>query len=223
MNREPPTGGFFHARYNTCVRRLARILLNALTILSVLLCLAFTALWVRSYWVLHNLTWYESSPPGAERRFVVLTSGGGGASVGGGFYVAGFRWDARGAGRSEWYTHDRRPISYAGGNSRPAVDSATTRRPARTRTGASSSSPTGCPRCSSPSSRSRRVRSLSDAGGGLAGRAAPTAATPSAPRPSGARSAGPCRENRIRTLPAFPFHLPRDFSEPATRPSRITP
>jgi hypothetical protein len=59
------------------VRRLGRILLNALTVLSLLLFLATVAMWVRSYWthddvdlvVRHRLTKFETYPAHLRMSF----------------------------------------------------------------------------------------------------------------------------------------------------------
>src|SRR4030081_2085329 len=40
---------FFHARYNARVKRLRRIIVNVLSVLSLVLCVAAVGLWVRSY------------------------------------------------------------------------------------------------------------------------------------------------------------------------------
>ena len=48
-------------KYHVGVRRLRRIILNALTFLSLLICLATAGLWVRSYWVRDELQWYRWS------------------------------------------------------------------------------------------------------------------------------------------------------------------
>jgi hypothetical protein len=55
--KETACGGWARAweRYNPAVRRLPRILLNALTALSLILFAATAALWVRSGWVCDQL------------------------------------------------------------------------------------------------------------------------------------------------------------------------
>jgi hypothetical protein len=63
------------------VRRLARILLNALTTLSLLLCLASAVVWVRSYWRLDEVTWDQAAGPGADGSFFEFLCGGGGAAI----------------------------------------------------------------------------------------------------------------------------------------------
>jgi hypothetical protein len=49
--------------YNPPVRRLARILLNAATVLSLLLCAASAALWVRSYRTVDDVSYVADGPP----------------------------------------------------------------------------------------------------------------------------------------------------------------
>ena len=65
------------------VRRLLRNLLNALTVLSLLLALAAAALWVRSYWVGDGFVW---KPSDADRAYYRAYVGRGVARVGGGAY-----------------------------------------------------------------------------------------------------------------------------------------
>ena len=62
-------------RYNRRpVRRLSRILLNAMTVLSLLICLAALALWARSYWLAHEFGWVASPRSGGESFVWNLTS-----------------------------------------------------------------------------------------------------------------------------------------------------
>jgi hypothetical protein len=97
------------------VRRLGRILLHALTILSLGLALASAVLWVRSYSRADYLRRVQPARPGAESLFVYLASGDGGAWVGVGFYSP--QW-AAGIGPEVWYRHTshQTPIRYAGGS-----------------------------------------------------------------------------------------------------------
>jgi hypothetical protein len=96
------------------VRRLGRILVNALTIVSLLLCLASIGLWVRSYSQADYLRRVGPARPGAESFFVYLASGGGGAAIYVGFYSP--QW-AAGIGREgwDWDVSHQTPIRYAGG------------------------------------------------------------------------------------------------------------
>jgi hypothetical protein len=96
------------------VRRIGRILLDALTILAVLLCLGSAGLWVRSYWREDGFRCGLPARPGAWRSFVSLLSGRGGAAIGVGLhspqYPGGFaeqRWN--------WIANDQPPIEYARG------------------------------------------------------------------------------------------------------------
>jgi hypothetical protein len=86
------------------MRRTWRIFPNALTMLSLVLCLASAALWVRSYWRVDEFSWYEPQPHAAEAPFLTADSGGGGLGMTIGFnsvdvmrgwLVEGRRWDAR--------------------------------------------------------------------------------------------------------------------------------
>ena len=63
------------------MKRLARILLNATTILSLLLCLAFAGLWVLGHWRWDVLYGVQSGRAGAPSRFIHVISGGGGVAV----------------------------------------------------------------------------------------------------------------------------------------------
>ena len=96
------------------MRRLLRILLNALTVLSLLLCLASAGLWVRSHRRWDVLYGFQSGRAGAQSAFVDLKSGGGGVSVAVGFHSPGIipvgtpgRWHLGTGGRS--------PVPYAAG------------------------------------------------------------------------------------------------------------
>jgi hypothetical protein len=63
------------------MRRLGRILLNGVTILTLLLCLAFAALWVRGYWHWDAFGWARVPGSGAEFCFLQIISAGGGMTV----------------------------------------------------------------------------------------------------------------------------------------------
>jgi len=96
------------------MRRALRILVSALAIGSLVLCLANTLLWARSYRRADYLRWEQLPPPGEERLFIYLASGSGGAWVGIGFYSP--RWKSPVEGE-RWYraTSQQMPIRYAGG------------------------------------------------------------------------------------------------------------
>ena len=96
------------------VRRLFRILLHGLTVLSLLLCLASAGLWVRSYWRQDVLGWAGTSRPDAERFFFQIVSGGGGVGVWLGLHSPAYALAARAGG---WFAHsfNPRPVPYAGG------------------------------------------------------------------------------------------------------------
>lgn len=63
------------------MRRIGRILLNALTALSLVLCLATAGLWMRSYWRWDFVHWSQSFRPGVETLSVSLYSSGAGIAV----------------------------------------------------------------------------------------------------------------------------------------------
>jgi hypothetical protein len=63
------------------MRRLGRILLNALTIGSLVLCLAVVVLWARSYWLYDLFGWRQPPRPDGDRVFVDLVSGAGGVAM----------------------------------------------------------------------------------------------------------------------------------------------
>jgi hypothetical protein len=54
------------------VRRLARYILNALTIASLLLCAASVVLWVRSHWLLEFVEWHAIDRTGGTVRVVSI-------------------------------------------------------------------------------------------------------------------------------------------------------
>src|SRR5436309_3549443 len=64
------------ARYNPQVRRIGRHILNGLTVLSLVLCFAMVALWVRSLRVYDSLNW-ETTGSLAKYEFECLTGNGG--------------------------------------------------------------------------------------------------------------------------------------------------
>src|SRR5438874_1613616 len=75
LRLRPPrhTGSLPGMRYNPpTMRRLARYMLNGLTALSVVLCLATVGLWVRSYWIADALVFDD----GASRKLWLLTCRG---------------------------------------------------------------------------------------------------------------------------------------------------
>jgi hypothetical protein len=92
------------------VRRLRRILPNALTILSLLLCLAFVGLWVRGYRVADEWGWWGTPVSGADRMYFGLSSAKGGAAVYLGYESPGW-WGAR---RSAGWQWSRRPPRFTG-------------------------------------------------------------------------------------------------------------
>src|SRR5688572_26305940 len=82
VSRTPESEMVPRARYNPRpVRRLGRILLIALTALSLLLCLASAALWVRGYRGDDTFRWIWAGPPAGESSWVAVRSGGGGVAV----------------------------------------------------------------------------------------------------------------------------------------------
>jgi hypothetical protein len=97
------------------VRRLFRILLNGLTVLSLVLALALAGLWVRSYWLADSLHWVGVVEPGGWGRLLGLDCGGGGAAIHVGAYAGSTeRYGA--PGRWRWQSRDARPVDYAGGS-----------------------------------------------------------------------------------------------------------
>jgi hypothetical protein len=97
------------------VRRLPRILLNALTTLELILFAATVALWVRSYWCEDNVTRAPPAEPAAQRSFQGLWSGGGGVAVYAGTRSPPIPADVEPEGW-DWKSFDaRRPVPYAGG------------------------------------------------------------------------------------------------------------
>jgi hypothetical protein len=90
------------------------MLLNALTALSLLLCLASAVLWVRGYWRWDEFGWVRPAPPGAERLFFNLGSGGGGVAINVGFTSDGIAPVVSRSGWN-WWWDDRAPIPYAAG------------------------------------------------------------------------------------------------------------
>jgi hypothetical protein len=99
-------------RYNPRpVRRLGRILLNALTALSLILFVAVVALWVRSYWVSDDVTRESADGEGfwswsfahAGRGRLLLVRHTIAYSSGGNRHPAGLRWDRKaGPPSADW-------------------------------------------------------------------------------------------------------------------------
>jgi hypothetical protein len=101
------------------VRRLGRILRGALTILSILLCLASVAMWVRGYWRWDVVGWtrpvrHDAETHDTQSGFFYVWSSGGGVVVYGGYcspdavrrlLVEGWYWNTSG----------RATVRYAGG------------------------------------------------------------------------------------------------------------
>src|SRR5687768_12185993 len=66
-------------RYNPQpVRRFGRILFNAMTVLSLLFCVASAVLWVRGYWRSDGFGWARPQPPGGQWTFFLNAASGGG-------------------------------------------------------------------------------------------------------------------------------------------------
>src|SRR5687768_16666315 len=77
LRLRPPrhAGAVPRVRYNSHpVKRLARMLLNALTVLSLLLFVATVVLWVRSYWWAHEFGRVAPPRSGGESFIWNLTS-----------------------------------------------------------------------------------------------------------------------------------------------------
>ena len=94
------------------MRRLARILLNAVTMLSLVLFVATVALWVRSYWRGDYIRFVRPGRPNAESFFAHLVLGQGGAGIQVGLLSpewAGRVWPER----WDWKIKDQAPIGYA--------------------------------------------------------------------------------------------------------------
>ena len=94
------------------MRRVLRILLNALTVLSLVLCLSSLVLWVRGYRREEAVGWRYSPRPGAESFFFNLRSGRGGNAVYVGFESATFASWMKKFGW-HWRSDQREPITYA--------------------------------------------------------------------------------------------------------------
>ena len=97
------------------MRRVWRIFLNGLTIGSLLLCLAFAALWVRSYWRTDVIECVRHGRPDKERGFALVWSGKGGASIVIGFFGMSYGRLIVGPEVWSWTSSDDRPILYGGG------------------------------------------------------------------------------------------------------------
>ena len=96
------------------MRRLFRILVNALSILSLLLCLATAALWVRGYWRMDAAGWRRAVAPGEPEWWFGLSSAGGRLMVFGALYPPPAA-PQRLPGGWYWHSYDNTPIRYAGG------------------------------------------------------------------------------------------------------------
>jgi hypothetical protein len=100
-------------RYNSSpVRRFFRILLNATTILSLLLCLAFGTLWVRGYWRVDVLGRHPDPRTGARSVWFEAWSAGGGVATYFGVYSSAV---ARRQAKQGWYWNafEQTPVRYA--------------------------------------------------------------------------------------------------------------
>ena len=95
------------------MRRVWRIILNGLTVLSLLLCLASAGLWVRGYWREDSLGRRRAARTGAAGLDFGAVSGGGGVMIFSYDRLSGFPW----TGPDGWYrvTFAGRPVLYAGG------------------------------------------------------------------------------------------------------------
>jgi hypothetical protein len=93
---------------------LLRILLKALTILSLLFFLAIAGLWVRSYWRTDTFGWRRGAGPGEPQWWFGLSSAGGGAMVFASLYAPPSE-PQRLSGGWYWHCYDA-PIRYAGGS-----------------------------------------------------------------------------------------------------------
>jgi len=96
------------------MRRVWRIFLNGLTVLSLLLLLATAALWVRSYWRMDFVRCHPPAPPDAERFCAHFVSGRGGGLVAWGHWAPRYAEDF-GPARWHWQTVGVSPTRYAGG------------------------------------------------------------------------------------------------------------
>jgi hypothetical protein len=103
------------------VKRLARILLNALTALSLIFFVATVALCVRSYWRQDRICWVQHTDPHAprdgfsplERPFFCLNMTCGGLSIWTGVELLREGPDFETEGLS-WRTHDATPLAQQG-------------------------------------------------------------------------------------------------------------
>ena len=97
------------------MRRLGRILVNALTVLSLLLALASAVLWVRSYWRADRMDWTRPFDPATERPFIGLASSRGGVTIHFGVFSSGprSRWVKSGW---DWDTYAHSPIVWPAKN-----------------------------------------------------------------------------------------------------------
>ena len=83
---------------------MTRRLLNLLTALSLLLCVAVLTLWARSYWHGHRIGYAWTSAGAGSHRDVAL------ACISGQFSLTRSRWIAPGASvETGWYLNERHP------------------------------------------------------------------------------------------------------------------
>ena len=93
------------------VRRLLRILIDALTILSLLFCLASAGLWVRSYWRGDDVGRAGGRLADGSRVYIGGLSGGGGLAVGAIVESPAVRVGPL-PGGWHWYAFGRPPVPY---------------------------------------------------------------------------------------------------------------
>src|SRR6185436_11877092 len=96
------------------MRRLLRILLNALAALSLVLALALAVLWVRGYWRMDAAGWRRAALPGEPEWWFGLSSAGGGLMIFGALYPAPAAPQGL-PGGWYWHSNHNKPIRYAGG------------------------------------------------------------------------------------------------------------
>src|SRR5687767_10479865 len=96
------------------MRRVWRIFVNALTIGSLLLCLALAVLWVRSYSRSDNLVWHRPPAPGVRGAELSVSTGAGGAGINLFRYAPTTPAESRGGGWA-WETYYEDWIEYSGG------------------------------------------------------------------------------------------------------------
>src|SRR5688572_1541424 len=94
------------------MRRLWRIFLNALTVLSLLFSLASAVLWVRSYFRFDNFGWLEHARHDARSRWLNVRSAEGGVILAAGSYLPGMVHPNRPQGWF-WTSDHPRPGMYS--------------------------------------------------------------------------------------------------------------